>query len=80
MPFIQKDEIRYYTFELLSETKLIHAVFTRRGGVSPAPWDSLNLGGTVEISLHMSRRIVNAHFTPSVETYQPFMMSGKFTD
>ncbi len=54
MPFIQKDEIRYYTFELLSETKLIHAVFTRRGGVSPAPWDSLNLGGTVgDLSAHV---------------------------
>lgn len=26
---------------------LTHAVFTRKGGVSQAPWDSLNTGGTV---------------------------------
>jgi polyphenol oxidase len=25
----------------------VHAVFTRQGGFSQAPWDSLNLGGTV---------------------------------
>ena len=38
----------YYTFETLDAfPEFIHAVFTRRGGVSPAPWDSLNLGWTV---------------------------------
>jgi YfiH family protein len=38
----------YYTFESLDAfPELVHAVFTRRGGVSPAPWDSLNLGWTV---------------------------------
>jgi YfiH family protein len=48
MPFQQPDSIRYYTFESLSDQKgLKHAVFTRRGGVSPAPWAALNLGGTV---------------------------------
>lgn len=26
---------------------LVHGIFTRLGGVSPAPWASLNLGGTV---------------------------------
>lgn len=48
MPFQQPDSIRYYTFESLLDHKgLKHAVFTRRGGVSPAPWAALNLGGTV---------------------------------
>ena len=38
----------YYTFPALDAfPELFHAVFTRRGGVSPAPWDSLNLGWTV---------------------------------
>ncbi len=46
MPFHACGEIRYYTFRLLEE-HVPHAVFTRRGGVSPSPWDSLNLGGTV---------------------------------
>ena len=38
----------YYTFEALDAfPELVHGVFTRRGGVSPAPWDSLNLGWAV---------------------------------
>ena len=47
MPFHQSGSIRYYTFDLLDEAGLLHAVFTRQGGVSPNPWDSMNLGGTV---------------------------------
>lgn len=46
MPFHTYGAIRYYTFHLL-EKHVPHAVFTRHGGVSPSPWDSLNLGGTV---------------------------------
>ena len=45
MPFQHKNGIRYFTFENLAG--LSHAVFTRQGGVSPAPWDSLNVGGSV---------------------------------
>lgn len=37
--------IHYLTFDSFSN--LPHGVFTRRGGVSPAPWDSLNVGGSV---------------------------------
>ena len=47
MPFHEMDTLRTYSFDLLDETGLIHAVFTRQGGYSPAPWHSLNLGGTV---------------------------------
>ncbi len=47
MPFHQPDSIRYYSFETLEEAGISQAVFTRRGGVSPWPWQSLNLGGTV---------------------------------
>jgi YfiH family protein len=45
MPFHQPDGIRYYTFESLADSKLVHGVFTRRGGISPQPWSSLNVGG-----------------------------------
>lgn len=45
MPFHSANGLRYFTFDNLAG--LTHAVFTRRGGVSPAPWDSLNLGGSV---------------------------------
>lgn len=44
MPFSQNNGLRFYQFESLS---VRHAVFTRHGGVSPEPWASLNLGGTV---------------------------------
>ncbi len=47
MPFTQRGELRLYQFESLLQHNLNHAVFTRRGGVSPEPWHSLNLGGTV---------------------------------
>jgi YfiH family protein len=44
MAFIQHNGIRYFQFESL-QTR--HALFTRQGGVSPDPWGSLNVGGTV---------------------------------
>jgi hypothetical protein len=44
MPFIQHNNLRYFQFDSLHTR---HAVFTRRGGVSPEPWGSLNVGGTV---------------------------------
>ncbi len=47
MPFHENQGVRYFTFESLATEKLTHAVLTRRGGVSPEPWDSLNVGGTV---------------------------------
>lgn len=45
MPFNQPDSIKYYYSDLLAEENIIHAVFTRRGGLSPEPWASLNVGG-----------------------------------
>ena len=46
MPFHEQNGIRYYSFDIFSSS-IEQAVFTRRGGVSPAPWASLNVGGTV---------------------------------
>jgi polyphenol oxidase len=38
----------YYQFEQWQNgTPVVHAVYTRLGGTSAAPWDSLNVGGTV---------------------------------
>ncbi|MBN2305218.1 MAG: peptidoglycan editing factor PgeF [Anaerolineae bacterium] len=38
----------YYQFEQwAAQPGLVHGIFTRLGGVSAAPWASLNLGGTV---------------------------------
>lgn len=44
MPFQQNDSIRYFHFDTIP---VPHAVFTRQGGLSPEPWNSLNVGGTV---------------------------------
>ncbi len=38
---------RLYRFTSFSELPVVHGFLTRRGGVSPAPWESLNVGGTV---------------------------------
>ncbi len=46
MPFNEHDGIRYFQFDIFPGS-IRQAVFTRRGGVSPAPWSSLNVGGTV---------------------------------
>lgn len=42
----QRGETRILQFESFG-VKLVQAVFSRHGGVSPAPWASLNLGSTV---------------------------------
>ncbi len=54
MPFQSHGEIRYFQFEQLGRG-LTHAVFTRRGGVSPRPWAALNLGSTVGDDLERVR-------------------------
>ncbi|MEJ5239934.1 MAG: peptidoglycan editing factor PgeF [Anaerolineales bacterium] len=46
MPFVEHQGLHYFTFESFP-SGLIHGILTRKGGVSPEPWASLNLGGTV---------------------------------
>jgi len=47
MPIQQAEHIRYFTFDSLPRRGLVHALVGRQGGVSPSPWASLNVGGTV---------------------------------
>jgi polyphenol oxidase len=47
MPFRDIDELRYFSFESLDDEGILNAAFTRRGGISSAPWMSLNLGSLV---------------------------------
>ena len=47
MPYIKNHSIRYFQFSEFDTNQVKHGIFTRRGGVSPQPWKSLNLGGTV---------------------------------
>ena len=44
MPFQHQDNLRFFQFNTLQAK---HAIFTRHGGLSPEPWHSLNVGGTV---------------------------------
>ena len=53
MSFSQQNGLRYFQFDTL---KVRHAVFTRHGGVSPEPWRSLNLGGTVGDEIERVRK------------------------
>lgn len=39
--------VRYFCFESFKNLNLTQAIFTRQGGVSPKPWDSLNMGNVV---------------------------------
>jgi polyphenol oxidase len=47
MSFLEDRGLRAYQFETLVGCAITHGIFTRQGGVSPSPWASLNLGGTV---------------------------------
>lgn len=47
MPFHAAQGLRYLTFEGFAAAGIRHAIFTRQGGVSAAPYDSLNVGATV---------------------------------
>jgi hypothetical protein len=47
MPLEDYGRLRVFRFESLSTPGVVHGVFTRRGGLSPAPWSSLNLGAMV---------------------------------
>lgn len=46
MPFHEKDGIKFFSFQSFPRS-VTQAIFTRRGGVSSAPWLSLNVGGSV---------------------------------
>jgi YfiH family protein len=46
MTFHYKDAVKYFSFSSFGED-VRHGIFTRLGGISPSPWDSLNMGGTV---------------------------------
>jgi len=63
MGFQINNKIRYFTFASFCSFKLPHGIFMRHGGVSPSPWESLNLGGdsgdTRENIIENRKRIFN---------------------
>lgn len=70
MAFSESSGVKYYTFETLRHPALRHAVIARRGGNSPRPWESLNLGGTVgdqpeRVRANLSRALAAIDLSPS---------------
>jgi polyphenol oxidase len=80
MSFTQVGDLRYYKFDLYNLPGLIHAVFTRQGGVSPDPWISLNLGGLSgdlrENVVENRRRIFEAVGLPVESIYDAWQVHG----
>lgn len=62
MAFQHAAGLRYFTFEQLTRAGVTHAVFTRQGGVSAAPFDSLNVGSTVGDALPSVRQNLQRAF------------------
>lgn len=76
----QVGALRYYTFEIFDQYQVVHGLFTRLGGVSPQPWDSLNLGGTVgdtrENVIENRRRIFEAVERPVESIFDCWQVHG----
>lgn len=71
MPFKQANGLKYFYFNTIEAAGIQHGVFTRAGGISPAPWASLNTGGLSGDSrdnVVENRRRIFSVFSFSVET------------
>jgi len=65
------DHLKYWKFGSFPENQVGHGIFSRHGGISPNPWNSLNLGGTVGDSpdnVVENRRIIFQSFHRPVES------------
>jgi len=81
MPLHPSASLPHFTFSLLDEAGVPHAVFTRRGGLSPAPWESLNMGGTVgdapsRVQANI-RRALNAFGRDPQSVYDVWQVHGR---
>lgn len=81
MPFHEAGGLRYYTFETFDRHGLPHGIFTRRGGVSPQPWASLNLGGLSgdprENVIENRRRIFDVFGRPVETIFDAWQVHGR---
>lgn len=80
MAFIENGGLRYFVFDSFTELGVVHGIFTRHGGVSPQPWQSLNLGGTVgderDHVIENRSRIFNLMDRPVVSIYDSWQVHG----
>lgn len=75
-----RNGLTYFHFELFKDLDISYGIFTRHGGVSPQPWDSLNLGGTVgdsrEHVIENRARIFNAIGRPVESIFDAWQVHG----
>src|SRR5512141_1303283 len=80
MAYLEDRGLRSYQFEAFEGCAVSHGIFTRRGGVSPQPWASLNLGGTVgDERAHVienRRRIFDFAARPVESIYDVWQVHG----
>jgi YfiH family protein len=80
MPLRPVDGLRCYQFDLFDNRQLFHGIFSRSGGVSPAPWASLNLGGTVGDEranvIENRRRLFSSAGLPVESLYDVWQVHG----
>jgi YfiH family protein len=76
------DGLTFYQFEHLAAwTDVVHGIFTRQGGVSAAPWASLNLsrstGDSLEAVTENNRRLLNALNLVQRQTVSAWLNHGR---
>jgi polyphenol oxidase len=80
MPFREAGSLKYFYFDSFDRADLVQGIYTRHGGVSPAPWASLNLGGTVgderENVVENRQRIFESCSRPVESIYDPWQVHG----
>ncbi len=71
--------LRFFVFDSLG-AGVIHGIFSRAGGVSPRPWDSLNLGGTVGDNLERvqenRKRVLDALHRDPASVFDAWQVHG----
>lgn len=80
MPDQERSELRVFKFSSFPTDDLVHGLFTRQGGVSRAPWATLNVGGNVGDEVqHVAenrRRILHHLARPLDSTFDVWQVHG----
>jgi polyphenol oxidase len=87
MLFKENDLLRFFHFDIFPTSKVVHGIFTRHGGVSPSPWNTLNVGGnngdqTENVIENRSRlfRAVNREVMSLFDVWQVHSTDVIYTD
>ena len=73
-------QIEYFTFEKFGFSSIPHGFFTRNGGISPVPWNSLNLstsgGDSRENVVENRKRVFDSIERPVESLYDAWQVHG----